>query len=77
MWQKASEEEKAAYIAMSNQDKQRYQAELEAYNYRYPWASSHPPALVDLPCFLLRFALCVDGRGVFERCAMRGVGAWH
>jgi hypothetical protein len=35
MWQKASDEEKSAYIAMSNTDKQRYQAELEAYNYRY------------------------------------------
>ena len=35
MWQKANDDEKAPYIAMSNQDKQRYQAELEAYNYRY------------------------------------------
>ena len=35
MWQKASEEDKAVYVAMSNQDKQRYQAEVEAYNYRY------------------------------------------
>ncbi|KAL3135973.1 hypothetical protein ABBQ32_007015 [Trebouxia sp. C0010 RCD-2024] len=34
MWQKANDDEKAPYIAMSNQDKQRYQAELEAYNYR-------------------------------------------
>lgn len=34
MWQKASDEEKSPYIAMSNTDKQRYQAELEAYNYR-------------------------------------------
>ena len=34
MWQKATDEEKAPYIAMSNQDKTRYQAELEAYNYR-------------------------------------------
>lgn len=34
MWAKASDEEKAAYIAMSNQDKQRYSAEMEAYNYR-------------------------------------------
>lgn len=36
MWQKANDDEKAPYIAMSNQDKQRYQAELEAYNYRSP-----------------------------------------
>lgn len=35
MWQKANDDEKAPYIAMSNQDKQRYLAELEAYNYRY------------------------------------------
>lgn len=34
MWQKANDDEKAPYIAMSNQDKQRYLAELEAYNYR-------------------------------------------
>ena len=34
MWQKATDDEKAPYIAMSNQDKTRYQAELEAYNYR-------------------------------------------
>ena len=34
MWQKATDEEKAPYIAMSNQDKTRYLAELEAYNYR-------------------------------------------
>ena len=40
MWQKASEEEKAPYIAMSNQDKNRYQAELEAYNYRQAHCSN-------------------------------------
>lgn len=40
MWAKASDEEKAAYIAMSNQDKQRYSAEMEAYNYR-SLAASH------------------------------------
>jgi hypothetical protein len=34
MWSKASDHEKAPYIALSNQDKLRYQAELEAYNYR-------------------------------------------
>ena len=34
MWQNASEEEKSPYVAMSNQDKARYQAELEAYNFR-------------------------------------------
>lgn len=34
MWQKATDEEKAPYIAMSNQDKARYQSELEAYNYK-------------------------------------------
>lgn len=35
MWQNASEEEKSPYVAMSNQDKARYQAELESYNFRY------------------------------------------
>ncbi|KAK9868039.1 hypothetical protein WJX84_009244 [Apatococcus fuscideae] len=34
MWQTASEEEKSPYVAMSNQDKARYQAELESYNFR-------------------------------------------
>ena len=34
MWQNASEEEKSPYVAMSNQDKARYQAELESYNFR-------------------------------------------
>ena len=43
MWQKASDEEKSPYIAMSNTDKQRYQAELEAYNYRCLLMSSGLP----------------------------------
>ena len=34
LWQKTSEEEKAPYAAMAASDKLRYQAELEAYNYK-------------------------------------------
>ena len=34
LWQKTSEEEKAPYAAMAASDKLRYQAELEAFNYK-------------------------------------------
>ncbi|KAK9803900.1 hypothetical protein WJX72_003210 [[Myrmecia] bisecta] len=34
MWANATDQDKAPYIAMSNQDRTRYTAELEAYNYR-------------------------------------------
>lgn len=46
MWARAAEDEKAPYIAMSNQDKLRYQADLEAYNYRLAAqaAASHAQA---------------------------------
>lgn len=34
MWHKASAEERAPYVAMAQSDKERYQSELEAHNYR-------------------------------------------
>lgn len=44
MWQRASEEEKAPYVAMYHQDKHRYQAELEAFNYRLAAAAASQTA---------------------------------
>jgi hypothetical protein len=34
MWQRSTDYEKAPYLELANQDRQRYQSELEAYNYR-------------------------------------------
>ena len=39
MWALARQEDKAPYVAISQQDKQRYHAELEAYNYRWVYPS--------------------------------------
>ena len=44
MWQKATEAEKAPYVAMAAKDKQRYTAELEAYNCRLQARSAETAA---------------------------------
>eukprot|EP00877_Chromochloris_zofingiensis_P011176 jgi/Chrzof1/6311/Cz18g03030.t1 len=45
MWQKASDYEKAPYLELANQDRARYQAELEAYNYRLAAQAAQAQAL--------------------------------